>query len=51
MPNRKGYARCPVCRMERQTTGTGKMVRHNRWNGREMVKCDGEGKRPAVGRA
>jgi len=49
MPNNSGYARCPVCQKERQTTGTGRMTGHNRWDEKKgkMVYCLGSLQRPA----
>lgn len=46
MVNRQGYVRCPICGKERQTTGTGKIINHRRWNGIIMVHCPGSLQRP-----
>jgi hypothetical protein len=48
MPDHNGYARCPVCGKERQTTGTGRMINHNMWNGKKMVKCGGSMSKPST---
>jgi hypothetical protein len=44
MPN--AYAMCPVCQRERQTTRTGAMASHKKWNGKSMVPCEGTFKFP-----
>lgn len=48
MSNHNGYAWCPVCLKERQTTGGGMITSHRRWNGTEMVQCEGSLQEPAV---
>lgn len=42
------FKKCPVCKMERQTT-TGRkpaLKKHNRWDGSKMVPCEGSGRAP-----
>ena len=41
MPSHHGYAVCRGCLKQRQTTSTGLITSHRRWNGREMIHCPG----------
>lgn len=45
---RGNFKTCSVCRKERQTTlGKRPVVKkHNRWNGKGMVPCEGSGRAP-----
>jgi hypothetical protein len=47
MADRSGYAKCPICYKERQTTATGRMINHRKWTGVRMVHCEGSMMKPA----
>ena len=46
----RNYKTCSTCRNDKETTNTGKIKRHNRWDARKrkMVPCEGSLKMPVA---